>query len=179
MIEDSGHSNPPTTTYTYDPWGDMLTQKDANLNSTTYAIDNLGRTTSVTDANGHVEKTFYSPAGEIIGTYNARTQQNSNSACNPPTGGHETVCYTLDRVGRTVGVSYLRADALTQISRSFGYNADEQHNRNVNECASQRHLQSVAERGDVASDEAVSIDATDDSSKRELSRARGLHIIAV
>src|SRR5207245_7745088 len=62
-------------------------------------------------------------AGEVIGTYDARQQRNTNAACSQQSMG-ETVCNTLDRVGRLAGVSYLKADGTTQISRSFSYDAN-------------------------------------------------------
>ncbi len=125
VIEDqstaSGHLN-LVTSYSYDPSGDRLTQVDGRGLTTTSTVDNLGRVTTLTDANSYAVQTYYSLAGEVIGTYNARHQLNTNQP--PCTQANETVCNTLDRVGRLTGVSYLKSDGSTQLTQSFGYDAD-------------------------------------------------------
>jgi RHS repeat-associated protein len=110
VTEDANRSG-LVTTYTYDPSGNMLTQTDGNGagHTTTFTVDNLSRTTKVTDANNNIVQTNYDAAGEVVSTVNARGKTNSN---------------TLDRIGRLVGVSYLKADAITALSQSFGYDAD-------------------------------------------------------
>ena len=97
------------TSYTYDPTGNRLTQVDGNNNTTAYTIDNLGRTTRVTDASTFYVQTSYSAAGEVLSTTNARGQVTTN---------------TLDRLGRITSASYFKADGLTQLTQSFGYDAD-------------------------------------------------------
>ena len=121
----NGHLN-LVTSYSYDPSGDRLSQTDGRTYTTTFTIDNLGRTTQVIDAgsgtNAHnTVQTYYNVAGEAIGTYDSRNLSNSNSACTQPP---ETVCYTLDRLGRLVGVSYLKSNGSTQLSQSFAYDVD-------------------------------------------------------
>jgi RHS repeat-associated protein len=110
VIEDQGHLA-QTTTYTYDPTGNRLSQTDGlgSGHTTSYTVDNLGRTTKVTDANNYAIQTNYNSAGEVVSTVNGRGKTSTN---------------TLDRVGRLVGVSYLKADGTTALSRSLGYDAD-------------------------------------------------------
>jgi YD repeat-containing protein len=107
VVEDKNHSG-PTTSYTYDPAGHMLSQTDGLGHATTYTIDNLGRTTKVTDAGSNVVQTTYSPAGEVVSTLNARNKTNS---------------YTLDSAGRLTGVSYFSSSS-APLSQSFAYDAD-------------------------------------------------------
>jgi RHS repeat-associated protein len=104
----SGHIN-AVTIYNYDPSGNKLSRSDGNRQVTSYTVDDLGRVTKVTDANSNVVQTNYSLAGEVVTVVNGRGKTN---------------VYTLDRVGRTVGVSYFKADGTTQLSQSFGYDAD-------------------------------------------------------
>jgi RHS repeat-associated protein len=122
VIEDQGHpSLSATTYYAYDPSGNKISQTDGRGFMTSYTIDNLGRPTKVTDASGYAVQTYYSLAGEVIGTFNARQQRNTNTACSQ---ANETVCNTLDRVGRIAAVSYLKSDGSTQLARNFAYDAD-------------------------------------------------------
>ena len=113
VIEDqgvsaNGHLNLPTS-YSYDPSGNKLSATDGRTYATAYTVDNLGRLTKVTDANGNAVQTNYSLAGEVTSTIEGRGTTNS---------------YTLDRVGRVTGVSYYKADGTTQLTQSFGYDAD-------------------------------------------------------
>ena len=110
-----------TTTYGYDPAGNKLTQVDGRGFMTTYTVDNLGRVIVLSDASGYTVKTYYSLAGEVTGTFNARQYVNANSSC---TQAYETVCYTLDRVSRMTAVSYMKADHATQLAQGFAYDAD-------------------------------------------------------
>lgn len=121
VTEDQAHLA-LTTRYTYDPSGHKLSQTDGRGFATSYAIDNLGRVTRVTDAGGNVVQTYYSLAGEVIGSFDARQQRNTYAACTMQP--NETGCNTLDRVGRTTGVSYLRSDGATQVAQSLAYDAD-------------------------------------------------------
>jgi RHS repeat-associated protein len=110
VIEDQVHLV-QLTSYTYDPSGNRLSQTDGrgSGHTTSYTIDNLGRTTKVTDANNYAVQVTYNLASEVVSTVNGRGKTNTN---------------TLDRVGRLAGVSYLKADGTTPLSRSFLYDAD-------------------------------------------------------
>jgi RHS repeat-associated protein len=110
VIEDQSHTTLSLVTrYTYDPSGNKLSQTDGRTYATSYTVDNLSRVTKVTDANSNPVQTNYSLAGEVVSTINARGKTNAN---------------TLDRVGRLTGVSYFKADGTTQLTQSFGYDAD-------------------------------------------------------
>jgi len=93
----------------HDPSGNTLTQSDGLGHATSYTVDDLGRTTKVTDAISNAIQTNYSLAGEVTSVVNGRGKTNS---------------YTLDRVGRTTAVSYFKADGTTVLSQSFGYDSD-------------------------------------------------------
>ena len=103
----NGHLNLHTN-YSYDPSGDRLSQTDGNSQTTTYTVDDLGRTTKVTDASSKVEQTNYSLAGEVVSTINARNKTNTN---------------TLDTAMRLTGVAYFNSSG-GNLYRTFAYDAD-------------------------------------------------------
>jgi RHS repeat-associated protein len=124
-LANQGNHQNLKTDYTYDPSGDMLTQRDGLGNTTSYTIDHLGRTYEIVDAGSdgratNTVRTYLDVAGEALGTWDQRNMLNTNAACTQPP---ETVCYTLDRLGRVVTVSYLKSDG-TARTQSFTYDAD-------------------------------------------------------
>ncbi len=96
--------NGDTTTYTYDPAGNIASVTDANNNTTAYAYDALDQPTSTTDAAGEFTLQAFDAAGNLVATTDpdGRTtmmtydDQNRLSSTKDPLGGITTVTYDQD-----------------------------------------------------------------------------------
>lgn len=71
----AGTGTPETTTYTYNPSGDLATVVDAAGNRTSYGYDLAKRRTTTTDPDTGTSSTVYNPTGDVLSTTDGRGQK--------------------------------------------------------------------------------------------------------